>query len=140
MKLYELTLGSIQIGIFAASWIVLSAGAAAYSVFVIAIIANLVMLVIRVILVKDMINLPAKRYIREVLIPISGVVLLSASLAFVVHVMLPAGISSAVISALFSILASGVSMYLLGINAAERSRLNGMVLNRLRRATKMPKK
>lgn len=57
MKLYELTLGTIQLLILPASWIVLKFGFEAYWVFVVAIIANIIMFFARLYLVSFLIDL-----------------------------------------------------------------------------------
>lgn len=133
MRLYELTLGSIQLGVFFASWIALAAGAPAYSVFVIAIAANLLMMFTRLFIVKGLIGLPVRRYLREVLTPITSVALLSGSLGFGLHASRPDGIAYALLSTVFSVGASSLIMYFLGLNASERTNVKSMVMRRLRR-------
>lgn len=77
MKTYELTLGIIQCLIFPFSWLVLALGGAAYTTLVIAIIANVIMLFVRIYIVHNLTGLPLKPFFKEVLQPISYVLLSS---------------------------------------------------------------
>ncbi len=56
MKRYELTLGSIQCAVFFVSWPVLKMGGAAYSVFIVAIGANVVMFAVRLMMMRKLIG------------------------------------------------------------------------------------
>ncbi|MGQ9427247.1 hypothetical protein ACXYTJ_16110 [Gilvimarinus sp. F26214L] len=84
MKRYELTLGSIQIGLFLSAWFIVSLGAPAYSVFVVAILANVVMFFVRLVLLKELIDFPVIYYLRFSVFPVALVVLLTL---FPVHVL-----------------------------------------------------
>ena len=78
MKTYELTLGTIQLALFFVAWFTVSQGGPAYSVFVVAILANVVMFFVRLGLLKSMIDFPIMRYIRFAILPLLLVVILSA--------------------------------------------------------------
>ena len=62
----ELSLGTIQIAIFIASWIILKMGKEAYSVFLIAILANIIMFFARLLIVKQLIEMDVKLFIQKV--------------------------------------------------------------------------
>ena len=84
MKQYELTLGSIQISIFFASWLVLFLGYPAYSVFVVAIIANVLMMIVRLLLVSKLIGISFSGFIKNVVVPVT--IMLSITVIFVIPV------------------------------------------------------
>ncbi|HOG19852.1 MAG TPA: oligosaccharide flippase family protein [Salinivirgaceae bacterium] len=131
MKIYELTLGTIQILIFVFSWIVLKLGAAAYSVFIVAIIANIVMFFVRLIIVSKLIQLPKIQFFRNVVIPIMGVSVVSFILSYTVHSVLPDGIVFAIISILASVIFCAISMYFIGLNKYWRRKVREIVINRV---------
>ena len=65
MKAYELTLGTMQIGIFITAWVVVAGGAPPYSVFVVAILANLLMFGVRLVLVHKLTGYPMKVFLKR---------------------------------------------------------------------------
>jgi len=127
MKAYELTLGTIQIAIFAASWIVLKMGGAAYSVFVIAIAANIVLFIVRLLIVKKLIDLSIKLFFRQVAIPASKVILLSATPSLALHLYLPKGPGFASISILSTVLFTCLCMYFFGLDKTWRKKMRSIL-------------
>lgn len=133
MKVYELTLGCIQLGIFVISWVVLLLGGAAYSVFIVAIAANMIMFLVRLLIVRTLIELPLKPFFRKVFFPVSVIILFSAFPAFVIHSVLPVGLLFACISILLSMVLSCTCMYFIGINNEERVKVRNIIVNRIRK-------
>jgi O-antigen/teichoic acid export membrane protein len=131
MKAYELTLGSIQIATFAASWLILLAGAAAYSVFVAAIAANLVMFIVRLLLVGKLTGLSVILFLRQVIAPVSLVTLLSAGPSFAIHASLPKGLLSTGISMLSGVILVCINMYFIGLDKQKREKVRTIVLTRM---------
>ncbi|GHU67747.1 hypothetical protein FACS189413_03090 [Bacteroidia bacterium] len=131
MKFYEFTLGCIQIAIFIVSWFVLVLGAAAYSVFIVAIVANLLMFLVRLLIVKQLIDIPLRNYYVRVVLPVSIIIFLSGVSSFAIHWLLPVGFVYACISILMSILISSVSMYFVGLNILEREKIRNVVMSRV---------
>ena len=136
MKLYELTLGSIQMLIFFASWIVLFWGASPNSVFIVAIIANVIMFAVRLFIVRSLIGLSLEPYFRMVIIPIAGVACISAFLSSALHLLFSRTLLGAILSTLLSMLISAVCMFLLGLTSDERSKVQSLVTSRLTRSSK----
>lgn len=133
MKYYELILGSIQIMIFFVSWIVLIMGAPAYSVFVVAIVINLILFIIRLLLVKGLIGLSLKEFYVQVVIPISLVSLFSALPSFAIYRSLPQGIIFACTSVLISIIMTGICIYFMGLVKSEREKVRNIVVNQIKK-------
>jgi O-antigen/teichoic acid export membrane protein len=131
MKVYELTLGTIQIAIFVVAWFVLKAGGAAYSVFVVAIAANLVMFIVRLLIVRTLIGLSVKPFFYRVVSPISVVALFSAVPSVIIHLLLPRGFVFVCVSVSLSITISCVSMYLLALDKSEREKVQTIIINRI---------
>jgi len=135
MRGYELTLGIIQIGIFIASWIILKMGGNAASVFIVAIVANLIMLVVRLIIVRGLIGLSLRPFSINVLLPILLVSIVSMTLSYLVKWMLPIGFLFSCISGLSSVVFASVSMYFIGLDKETRNKIKDIfklkVLNKI---------
>ena len=133
MRMYELTLGCLQISIFFIDWLVLKMGKAAYSVFVVAIVVNLVMFVVRLFIVNKLIDLPLLPFLRNVVLPVVVVILLSTMLSLAIHWYLPKGIIFSGISIMFSMLFATISMYFLGLNKKWRIRVREIAINQIQK-------
>ena len=116
MKMYELILGTIQLLIFAVSWVILKMGAEAYSVFIVAIVANVVMFYIRLILVKQMIQFSVLPFFNTVILPLSKVILFSACLSYLLFHILPKSLIGLFLFILNSVLITSLTMYFIGLN------------------------
>ena len=82
VRLYELVLGSLQALVLILSWVAIKFGAAAYAVYVIAIVINLLMLVARLWIVRRLVGLPLGPYARSVVVPVFLVVSVSCGAVF----------------------------------------------------------
>lgn len=131
MKAYELTLGAIQIAILLVSWIVLKMGYPAYSVFVVAIIANIIMFIVRLLIVSKLVDLALKPYFRKVVLPVSLVILLSALPSIGLHLLMPKGLLFTIISIAISVILSSVSMYFIGLDKKWRIKLKDVIIKRI---------
>jgi O-antigen/teichoic acid export membrane protein len=132
MKLYELSLGIIQMGIFFVSWMVLSFGGSAYSVFIVAIVANIIMYAVRLFLVKFLIDLAIRPYIFNVLIPVLIVIFVSFVPSYLFTKVLPLGILSSTISIVMSIFICSISMYYIGLDANMRKSIINAVITKIK--------
>ena len=133
MKVYELTLGTIQIGIFIASWIALKFGGAPYSVFVVAIAANLLMFIVRLLIVRSLIDLSLKLFFRQVVNPLSLMVLVSTFPSFIIHYYLPNGFVYSIVTILVSVIITSISMYFIGLDRVWRNKVRSIVENRIKK-------
>ena len=133
MRTYELTLGTIQIAIFPVSLIVLMLGGEASSVFIVAIAANLVMFIVRLLIVRRLIGFSLSPFFLQVIFPVLGVVLLSAISAFAIHWILPTGFIFLCVSVLLCVLISCGSMFFIGLDKLEREKVRSVIVNRMKR-------
>ncbi len=123
MKLYETVLGSMQLGILLVSWIFLQSGASANSVFVVAIVANFLMFFVRLIIVKRLIGLRIRLYLKRVALPIIAIIVISGIPSFYVSQELGDGLIAFCTSLSVCFLSSLASMYFIGLDANARKRL-----------------
>lgn len=127
MKKYELILGSIQLLIFAVSWIVLSLGYPAYSVFIVAILFNLIMFIVRLYIVSSLIGLRVSPYLKLVLLPVIMIITLSASLSYCVDFIMPDSIMFSILNSFTSFLITSICIYFIGLNKELRSKVKNKV-------------
>ena len=130
MKTYELTLGIIQLLIFPVSWLILSCGGQVYTVFIVAIIANLIMFAVRLFIVHILIRLPLKRFSIHVLLPLSAIMLCSALPSYLLSSFLPTGFLSTCILGLSTLLFSFFCMYFIGLTNTQRSHIQSIIIKR----------
>jgi len=130
MRFYELSLGSIQLGIFLVSWFVLRAGGAPYSVFVIAIAASAIMLALRLVIVRHLTGISVRAFVSRVLLPVIAVVALSLVPSVVLTHLLPEGLSYAVFSAAGCFGLAACAIYFVGLDAEWRLKVKTMVVDK----------
>ncbi|WP_282124745.1 oligosaccharide flippase family protein [Algibacter mikhailovii] len=137
MKNYELILGIIQFGTFLASWFFLSKGSPAESVFIIAIFANLLMFLVRLVIVRNLIGLPLRDFFAKVVIPIAGVVFISAPISVGIKNILPKSIlfSMASLAACFMVISMAV--YFIGLDKEWRDKARTMILSKIFKSKKL---
>ena len=136
MRAYELILGSMQIMVLLASWVLIIAGFAAVSVYVVAIVVNILMFGTRLALASAKTGLPAIEFLREVIGPVGLVTLLSSLWIFGVLWIVPEAEylefslqSFCAVVAIYvapAIIALGV-----GLDAAQRAILVGLISKKL---------
>lgn len=131
MALYESTLGSIQLGILAVAWFVLSLGYSAYVVYVVAILANLLMFVIRLVIVRRLIAISISSFCSSVVLPVMLVSLVSGVLATAVHLVRSTSLLSLFFSVCGSVLLALLAIYYLGLDRNMRARVHVILHNRL---------
>lgn len=130
MMTYELTLGTIQLLIFPASWIVLACGCAPWTVYVVAIVANLLMLVVRLFLVHRLILLPIRKFFYRVIMPVFLVMLFSAIPVCYLKSILPSGLITCCLVGMISLLISALCMFSIGFSKVERKKLIDIIIQR----------
>ena len=112
-------------------WLVLSLGAPAYSVFVVAIVANLVMFVIRLLIVRMLIGFQILPFFKSVVFPVVGIVVCSSLPVLIVRQALPSGFVYVVLTIFMCFLSSLVSMYFIGLDRVWRKKVVIMIKGRL---------
>ena len=131
MKFYEISLGSIQLLIFAVSWLLLKNGSPAETVYIVAIAANVLMFKVRLLIVNKLVGLPLMPYYKQVVGP-SIVVVLASSLPIVwLREWLPTGVFFTVLLMACSVMLATVSMYYLGLDRFWREKSRQIIFSQL---------
>lgn len=131
MRGYELSLGSIQVGIFLVCWLVLKLGGAAYTVFVVSLAASLVMLFLRLVIVSGLTELPIGGFFRRVLGPVAAVAALSLSLSLGTKVLLPEGVMASCATLFVSTVFNVVVIYFAGFDLESRLKIKSAFAQKL---------
>lgn len=131
MRGYELTLGTIQIGIFFVAWMVVAAGAPAYSVFIVAIAANILMFWVRLYLIKRLIEFPICIFLKHTAVPVMAIVLVTAIPVTVADELLPEGFYWTVLVICTSVVASTFAMYFIGLDQEWRLKVKNVIRSRM---------
>lgn len=131
MRLYELTLGLIQLAIFPASWIVLQVWREPWTVFGVAILANALMFVVRLLIVRYLVGLPIRAFVRDVGLPIGAVTTVSAAGSWGLAKLLPDGLMYVGLTIAGCLCLTGACAYFWGLNAVWRLKVRCMVAQKL---------
>ena len=137
MKVYELTLGCLQVSIFIFAWIAIKIGGEAYSVFVIAILVNLIMFGVRLFLVSNLIGMPKIRFVKSVVLPALMIISISSILSYLLRYNLPEGLKFTIASCAFSVAVTCLVMYFVGLNKEYRSLLKTKLFKYTRKLKKI---
>ena len=131
MRLYELVLGTIQIGVFIVAWLVVWAGSPAYSVFIVGIIANILMFGVRLFLVGRLTGFPVKKFLRQTGSAVLGIVFVTFTPVFAVSQVLPEGLNWSLLVIAISVLTTTAAMYFIGLDTELRSALANSIRSKL---------
>lgn len=133
MRNYELILGSMQISIFLLAYLFLSLGYQAYTVFIAAIIVNLVMFFTRLHIVSRLVSICFSGFMSNVINPILKIVTLSLLISLLVKISLPQGIIWSAITIIICITSSSIAMYFWGLSIEWRNKINQIIKSKLGR-------
>ncbi len=131
MKVYELTLGIMQLLIFVFAWVVLKLGYPAYSVFVVAIIVNLAMFIVRLVIVSKLIDLSVIKYLKQVALPVLAIVFISSALSLTLKLCIPEGIIFTILIGFFCVTVSSLAMYFFGLNREWKQKINKIIKTKI---------
>lgn len=132
MRWYELSLGSVQLLIFVTDWILLRAGFGAWVVFVVAACGNAVMYIMRFVFVKILVGLPARKFLRNVLLPVFIIIVVSVVPSYFISLLASGSFCFIVLSVFFSVcITSGVT-YVFGMDKATRQKIMLVVRNKIK--------
>lgn len=133
MRNYELTLGSIQIFVLLLSWSVLSIGYPPASVFIVAIVANILMFFVRLKIVSRLIGIDELFFIKKACFPIFLVAASSGLFSLLIKSMLPTGLLASGFLVIFSMLISIISMYHFGLDANNKRNVQVLIKTKIAR-------
>lgn len=132
VKVYQAVVGGILLMILPISYVVLRLGAPAYSVFIVHFCVESVAQLARMLMLRKLIDLPLRAYLRHIYAPVIVVVLVSCILPMYVNHVLPYGLTRFLAVGVTSVLSVGATAFLLGLTKDERRFFSSKALKLLR--------
>lgn len=121
VKVYQAVVGGLLLLILPISYIVLKMGAPAYSVFIVHFCVESVAQFARMYMLRNMIDLPLWSYVKNIYLPIMGVVLLSVVLPMLVYNNMQEGIIRLLAVGMTCVLSVAMTSLFIGMTRNERS-------------------
>ncbi|MFW5847751.1 MAG: polysaccharide biosynthesis protein, partial [bacterium] len=103
--------------------LVLYLGNEAHTVYIVAISVNLLMFFVRLIIVKNLIDLSLLLYFKRVVLPVLFIIFISTISALLLQLYLPIGLLYSILNIFLCVLVSSVSMYYIGLNKEWRGKI-----------------
>lgn len=133
VKLYEITLGTLQLMMFVASFVWLRFfNGKATAVFWTAIYLNIVMFFARLLIVKRLVKLSLRRYVVKVFIPIVLVIFISFIPSYFLNKVIQQTFLGLCIVVICTLLLSTVAMYYLGLSKEWRKKITAKIIGRIK--------
>lgn len=121
IKNYQIVVGGLLMMNFPCSWFFLKQGFNPDVVFVIAIIIGFLCLLARLLFLKKLIDLPIKRFVKEVLANIIMVSLVSTGFPLVLHLTMSEGWGRFIVVVLTCVVMTSITILFIGCTSSERN-------------------
>lgn len=121
VKRFQLIVGGILLLILPFSYLALKLGAPAYAVFIVHFIIEVVAVFARMLVLRNMINLPIVGYFREIYFPIILVSLASVVIPVLEHNYMDEGWLRLIVVGMTSVVTLSFSIYVLGLRGGEKA-------------------
>lgn len=115
------------------SWVLLRSGLSPVSVFVVRVVINLIIAVVRVIYARSFISFPSFEYVALVIKRALPVTLLSVVVSVVIKRLLPEGFLSFIIVSLLSLAITILVVLVFGLSKGERNYLYQIIVTKIRK-------
>lgn len=132
VKVYQAVVGGLLLLILPISYIVLKMGAPAYSVFIVHFCVESVAQFARMYMLRNMIDLPLLSYVKNIYLPIMGVVLLSVVLPMLVYNNMQEGIIRLLAVVMTCVVSVAMTSLFIGMTRNERTFLIDKLLRVLK--------
>ena len=120
IKRYQITVSIVGIGVFVFSWIAYALGMPPQSTYVVWLIIYAIILYIRLHMLKTMCYLSPTGYVRQVLVPVLSVLVISSILPILIVCLCKPGIVRLICVCLVSITIAALSAYSIGMTSKEK--------------------
>ena len=121
VKVYQAVVGGLLLLILPISYIVLKMGAPAYSVFIVHFCVESVAQFARMYMLRNMIDLPLLSYVKNIYLPIMGVVVLSVVLPLLVYNNMQEGIIRLLAVGMTCVVSVAITSLFIGMTRNERT-------------------
>lgn len=121
LKRYALIINSIGILEFPFSWIAFKMGGVIEVSYYLYIIVKATILIVRMFLLRDMVGLPVRMYVKEVFRPIILTTLFAIAPSIIIVVLVPESLGRLLISLTVGVVMAGLSSLYVGMTSSERN-------------------
>jgi hypothetical protein len=128
IKAYMLILGLIHAAGFISAWLVLRLGFPPWSVLVLSIGTDAVMLIVRLVLTKKLIYFSIKEFFRHTVFPVFAVTVFASVLPVIIMLFFTQGILRLCAIGIASVASLSLSVFLVGLDGEEKKRVKAVVL------------
>jgi len=133
IKVYQLIVGGILLMILPVSYVVLRVGGAPYSVFIVHIVFAIIAFCARLIMASRVTGLSKRLFLKEVILVISLVVVVSSVAPVLSHFVLENDMTRLVVVVFVSMLSTAAAIYCIGLKQEERQFINSKIKSILKR-------
>ena len=126
---FQLIVGGINLSLLPIAWFVLKKYPVPEFIFMLHILVNIIAQIARLLIVKPMISLSLREYVRKVVLPGGLVTILSIPIPLVMKLLLPINFMSFIAILSTSLLCTIVSVYLVGMSSNERTMVTQKIRN-----------
>jgi O-antigen/teichoic acid export membrane protein len=127
IKLYQAVVGGILLLNIPVAWIILLIRAPAYSVMVVSIILTFIACIVRLLILKRLIDYSIRHFFRMVVIPICVISVVSAILPVILCYILPQSIVRLCLVIALSIVSISICSYIIALNKMERQKVRNLI-------------
>jgi len=120
IKKYQIVVGSLLLSILPISYVVLKLGAPAYSVFIVHFCIEIIAQFVRMIMLRNMIELPLMAYLKNIYIPIILVIATSVILPIFIHFNMATGLARFLFVGFASVISISSMVFFLGLTNMEK--------------------
>jgi O-antigen/teichoic acid export membrane protein len=121
VKVYQAVVGGILLLILPLSYVALILGAPAYSVFIVHFGVESIAQFARMYMLRNLINLPLRAYLKNIYLPVISVVLISIILPLYIQTLFPEGFLRLIYVGLVSVMSVGITVFIIGLTKGERN-------------------
>lgn len=131
IRRYVLWVTSVGFLAFPLTWIAFAMGAPSEATYIVFIAVYAVVEAVRLWIMKGLLHFPVGKFVREVVVKIALVTLVSAIIPVVFTVLFEPSLIRTICSIIISLLSAALSIYLLGLTTNERSLIIGTVVKKI---------
>ena len=128
VKVYQVVVGGILLMILPLSYVALKLGAPAYSVFIVHFCVESIAQFARMYMLRKLISLPLRAYLRNIYLPIIAVACISCILPIYIHTHMSDGFVTLLTVCIVSIASVAVTTLIIGLTKEERAFIIGKAL------------
>ena len=130
---YQIVVGGLQLLNLPVSWLLLKLGAVPEVTVMVAIAISQICFFARLVMLRGMIGLSARGFLRRVWLNVLGVTASALPLPLLCHLFMPSGMLNSCISMMLAMACSAVSILFMGCSASERNEIKSLIIKMFRK-------